>query len=315
MLDYDALVKTKPWEAEASTMPREIYQPKGMIGEEERRCYYWLGKNWVSGQGCIVDAGAFLGASTYCFAAGAAAAGRREFGDAQLLHAYDYFKVVDKYVGEAISQDFRPIKEGESYLDIFATQTAPYADAIRAYPGDFLARKWSGLPIEVLFIDIAKTADLAAHAAGEFFPHLIPGRSIVVHQDYFHCWHPYIHIGMEYVDEEFELVDPLVPHQSRVWRLRKPIPSAKVARLAAYDFTPEERLALLDRLIEKSTAASRCMTEVVKLWQLCLDGSLNAAKEEYARLDAQHNYREQQELWARQALQIADILAKRSASA
>src|SRR5262245_52061951 len=101
-----------------------------MIGPEERRCYYWLGQHWLSGRGCIVDAGAFLGAWTRCFAAGAAAGGLRSFGDDQLVHAYDYFMVVDDYVGAAIARDFRPIKRGESYLDIFAAQTGAYADMI-----------------------------------------------------------------------------------------------------------------------------------------------------------------------------------------
>src|SRR5689334_15827426 len=124
-----ALLKSKPW-TEDDTMPDDVDKPVGMIGPEERRCYYWLGKNWLSGQGCIVDAGAFLGASTFCFAAGAAAGGRRDFHGNALVHAYDYFKVVDNYVGEAISRDFRRVDMGDSYLDIFATQTGAYIDAI-----------------------------------------------------------------------------------------------------------------------------------------------------------------------------------------
>lgn len=296
------LLMTKPWDA--APAPEAIHAPKGMVGPEERRCYYWLGQNWLSGRGCIVDAGAFLGASTFCFAAGAAAGGRRDFNGKTLLHAYDYFKVVDQYVGEAISRDFRPITEGESYLDIFAMQTAPYADMIRAYPGDFLSHHWHGDPIEILFIDIAKTADLNAHAVGEFFPNLIPGRSVVVQQDYYHCWHPYIHIGMEFLDDEFELVDEHVAHQSRVWRLAKPIPAEKVARLAAYDLSKDERLELLDGLIAKSSDFFRPMAEVVKLWQVCLDGDYDAARAEFRRLDEAYKFRLRPELWAQQVLEV-----------
>jgi len=305
----DLNLKSKPWEA-GDAAPKEIYSPKGMVGPEERRCYYWLAKHWLSGQGCIVDAGAFVGASTLCFAAGAASGGRRDFNGEPLVHAYDYFEVVDEYVGETISRDFRPIKPGESYLDIFAAQVGFYIDMIRAYPGDFLSHRWRGAPIEILFIDIAKTSELCAHAAGQFFPSLIPGRSMVVQQDYFHCWHPYIHIGMEFLDEEFDLVDEHVAHQSRVWRLARPIPPEKIARLAAYDLGREERMALLDRLIEKSSPFSRPMNEVVRLWQMCLDGDQDKAEAEFARMNEAYRFEGRCELWAQQALQVKAAIAK-----
>ncbi len=297
-----AILKTKPWEAEPA--PKEIYEPKGMVGPEERRCYFWLGKYWLSGQGCVVDAGAFLGASTLCFAAGAAAGGRRQFEDSALVHAFDYFEAMDAYIVEAIAKDFRPIAHGENYLDIFAAQTAAYADMICVHPGDFLTHRWSGPPTEVLFIDIAKTPELSSHVVAEFFPSLVPGRSVVVHQDYHHCWHPYIHIGMEYLDEEFELVDEHVAHQSRLWRLVRPIPIEKIKRLAAYDFTQGERMDLLDRLVLKAPASSRPMTEIVRLWQRCLDGDFERARLEFTRLDEAYRFGRRYELWAQQALEV-----------
>ena len=300
------ILKAKPWNNAEWPTNSAINAPKGMVGPEERACYYWLGRNWHSGRGAIVDAGCFLGASTFCFAAGAADAGRRAFNGRKLVQAYDYFKVVDTYVGEAISRDFRPVGDGDSYLDIFETQTAPYRDMIQTHAGDFLTHKWHGDPIEILFIDIAKTADLNAHACGEFLPHLIPGQSVIVQQDYYHCWHPYIHITMEYLDGEVELVDDHVPHQSAVWRLVKPIPKEKIARLAAYDLSKEERLALLDRLIAKSSATMKPMIEVVKVWQLCLDKDLSAAAKTLANLQAQRDLAEGTELWAQQARSIVD---------
>ena len=120
-------IRTKPWLAPGAGIPAVVDEPKGMIGPEERRAYYWLGRNRLSGAGCIVDAGAFVGASTFCFAAGAADGGRRDFRGGPLVHAYDYFKVVDEYVGNAIARDFRPIAAGEEitfdygdeYFDLF----------------------------------------------------------------------------------------------------------------------------------------------------------------------------------------------------
>lgn len=307
-MDYNIL-KEKPWNNDASIISELIYQPKGMIGPEERRCYFWLGKNCVTDDRCIVDAGAFLGASALCFAAGAAAAGKTGCNGRKLIHAYDYFKVVDQYVGEAIRRDFRPIAKGDSYLDIFQQQTAAFEQLIEPHPGDFLAQNWHGDPIALLFIDIAKTSSLNAHVIGEFFPSLIPGESILVHQDYFHCWHPYIHISMEFFDDEFELMDEHVPHQSRVWRLVKPLSEEKLARMRHYDLSKAERLKFLDRLVEKSSGFMAPMVKVVRIWQHCLDGDWDTAAAGIAELRRDFRLEDVPGLWAKQALEVERHIA------
>lgn len=310
-IDYE-LLKRKPWNRDASLAPllQQIDQPKGMIGPEERRCYLWLGKNLPSGNGCIVDAGSFVGASTLCFAAGAAAAGQREFNGRKIIHSYDYFKVVDQYVGDAISRDFRPINQGDSYLDIFEEQTAAYKDLIEAHPGNFLSHRWHGDPVILLFIDIAKTAELNSHAIAEFFPSLIPDYSVLVHQDYFHCWHPYIHISMEFLNDEFELLDEHVAHQSCVWRLTKPISEEKIERLYKYDLTKAERLQNLDHLLSKSSRFMRPMIQVVRIWQQCLDKDWDAAAYDMAELRRTFNLERETALWAKQAIAVEQHIVK-----
>lgn len=307
------LFSRKPWNTDV--VPEEVLGPIGMIGPEERRCFYWLARNCLTGQGNIVDAGSFVGASTFCFAAGAAEAGLREFRGGPILHAYDYFSAVDSYVVDRIRKDFRPIEKGESYLDVFETQMGKYLPLAEAHPGDFLAQRWNGNPIELLFIDIAKTASLNSHVIGEFFPHLVPGKSIVVHQDYFHCWHPYIHIGMEYFSDEFELVDEHVEFQSRVWRLAKPLPPEKFARMKVYNFSAAERMALLGRLVEKSSDHSRPMLEVVRLWQLCIDKDHAAVKIDIERLRHRYGFDGRPELWAKQAGMVERYYEERIAGA
>lgn len=294
----------KPWNDSAEADPEDILTPKGMIGPEERRCFYWLAKNRTTDKGCIVDAGSFIGASTYCFAAGAAAAGRERFGGEPIVHAFDYFQAIDAYVAEYIRKNVRPIEAGESYFDVFESQIAPHRGLVKAYKGDFLSHRWSGLPIDVLFIDVAKTAALNAHAISQFFPALEPGRSVVVHQDYFHCWHPYIHIGMEFFGDAFELVDEHVQHQSRVWRLVKPLPADKIARMGAYDLGRDERMALLDRLVETSSEHSKPMMEVVRMWQRCIDKDFEGAVRDMARLRSIYGVDGRPELWFRQAVTI-----------
>jgi hypothetical protein len=95
-------VSKKPWNLQDANIPANVYYPKGMIGPEERRAYFWLAQRWLTGRGCIVDAGSFVGASTFCLAAGAYAGGCKEFDAAPIVRSYDFFAVIDAYVGEAI---------------------------------------------------------------------------------------------------------------------------------------------------------------------------------------------------------------------
>lgn len=295
----------KPWNARADEIPPEIFTPFGMVGPEERRCFYWLARHGFDGQGCIVDAGCFVGASTLCFAAGAAAAGYRSFQGAPIVHAYDYFKAHDDYVVGSIRKNGRRIGKGESYLYIFKEHTRNYADMIEVHAGNIFDQHWDGTPIELLFIDIVKRERINGHVAREFFPSLVPGKSFVIHQDYFHCWHPYIHVGMEYLADAFEVVDEYVPHQSRVWRLAAPIPSEKLARVQAYDFSKEERLALLDRLVANTQPHLRPMMETVRVWQIALDGDREMAWREIARIKAEYGSGEPgYRLWIQQIREI-----------
>lgn len=302
-----SILQSKPWQKD-NTIPKDIDGPIGMVGPEERRSYYWFAKNAVSDKGCIVDAGAFLGASCYAFAAGSAAAGRRNFEGSAIIHSFDYFSVIDEYVGKSISEQIRPIKLGESYLDIFEKQTQPYADMVQTYPGDFLKQSWDGKPIDLLFIDISKTAALNAHVCSQFMPCLTPGRSVIIHQDYFHCWHPYIHITMEYLREEVTLLDDHITHQSAAWLLSKPIPKEKLARLVAYDFSELERIALLDRLIASASSTIKPMIECVKLWQLTEDKSYAKAQTQLRKIESVYGLFLNTHLWARQALEIERVL-------
>jgi hypothetical protein len=305
----------KPWNVHADEIPPEIFTPYGMIGEEERRCYYWLARHALSGEGCIVDAGASLGASTLCFAAGAAAAGHPSFKGGPIVHAYDYFKAYDGYVTKAISDHVQRIEKNKPYLCLFKGFTKKYEALIEPHPGNIIEQRWSGDPIELLFIDIAKRARINAYVTREFFPHLVPGRSIVIHQDYHHCWHPYIHVSMEFLADEFELIDEFVEFQSRVWRLVKPLPAEKIARLGAYDFSKEERLALLDRLVEKSSPRCRAMMEAVRLWQRCIDEDYDVAGSELERLKRECPIGRNSGLGTRQILEIEERYKKLLAAA
>jgi hypothetical protein len=198
----------------------------------------------------------------------------------------------------------RPIQEGGDYLDVFLTQTARYRDLIKHEAGDFLTKRWTRGPIEVLFIDIAKTQDLNSHIIREFFPHLIPGRSLVVHQDFYHCWHPYIHVTMEALSPYFEILDEHIEHATRLYLYAKPAPSGVIAAVADYAYTAEDRIALLDALSAKEIGRMRAMIEVVKLWQLAMDGNAAALLKQHASIIATYGQVRVKDLWWRQTHEV-----------
>ena len=263
-----ARLRNKPWMELESEVVADISLPKGYIADEERRSYHYLARHCVKGEGHIIDAGSYIGASTYCFASGLA---RNPARGKSLVHAYDRFLVDAAYIGDMITKNFRPLNAalGDDFYDIFEFQVGKYKNFIRPHRGDFLAEKWIGEPIELLFIDLAKSEDLHKHIVDQFFPSLIPGRSWLIHQDFYHPWHPYIHISMQYLKRKFEIIDPFVPSASRIYLLKDRLTADDISHIKAVP--RQERLDLLDEFIAGETGDMRAMAHVIKMCQHWLD--------------------------------------------
>jgi hypothetical protein len=304
--------ESKPWNDPAflSRVQVRLDAPKGMLGPEERQMLYWLTNEGFSGRGQVVDAGAFIGASAFALAAGLR---HRSYHLERTtrVHSYDFFSVVDEYVGHAISRDIRPIGLGEGYLDIFLDQTRPFSNLIVPYPGDFLKHRWNGDTIGVLFIDICKTRALNSHVLSEFFPHIVPGETLVVHQDFYHVWHPYIHVTMQYLKEYFTVESHRVVYQSKVYRSARSIPKAVLSKAIAYDFTASERLDLLNELADESPPPVRQMAQLIALYQRVLDRDAGGFKAGWRRFvdgyaDAEGSF-PKTELWGAEAGRVRAV--------
>ena len=218
-MSHDAL-RSKPWSNLPDDIKSEISLPKGFVTDEERQCYHYIARHCVSDDGQIVDAGACFGSSAYCFGSGLALNAKR---GSSLIHSYDRFLVAENYVGDMISKNFRPLKSDwwDDFYDIFEFQTGKYKEFIRPHRGDFLAERWNGTPIDILFIDLAKSDELHTHIVQQFFPSLRPGKSLVLHQDFYFCWLPYIHISMQYLSRRFEVLDKFIPSATRLYLLKR----------------------------------------------------------------------------------------------
>ncbi|MEM7668969.1 MAG: hypothetical protein AAF317_07420, partial [Pseudomonadota bacterium] len=73
----------------------------------------------------------------------------------------------------------------------------PWRDRVTFHQTDIVTADWPGGKIEVLFVDVMKSPVAADAILDQFYPHLIPGHSVIVHQDYQHWRQPWIAAQME----------------------------------------------------------------------------------------------------------------------
>jgi SAM-dependent methyltransferase len=216
-----------------------------MLVPDELRLLNHLADAHYSGAGCIVDAGSFLGGSTIALADGLRRnLRRRRLHEEKRIHSFDRFEVEEYTRGTFFPES---MQVGESFRDLFERNIADYAPLVEVHAGDVLDHSWSGGPIEILFIDIAKHWTICDWVTRQFFPSLIPGRSIVVQQDYlYHHWVGWLHVTMEFYSDYFAyLCDTEVNSVAFLYTRR--IPDDVLREKTVESLTTAEKIELMDR--------------------------------------------------------------------
>ncbi|MGO9057690.1 MAG: class I SAM-dependent methyltransferase [Candidatus Binataceae bacterium] len=221
----------------------------GMLGLEERKLLYQLARNIYSGEGAVVELGAFCGASTCCLAAGLRDNPR---GAGKRIHSYDRFIADEPYLVDFVRTQFgQAIEMGQSFAEIFRRATVEFADLIEVHAGDLLEQTWPyEAPIEILFVDVAKTLALSGKVLTGFFTHLTPGKSIVIHQDFYHPTAFYLPVVMDFLRDHFTIIEA-GRDWSVVFRLETAIPQEKLEIASLYKFTFVQQLAALQRMMRR----------------------------------------------------------------
>ncbi|MEQ1687073.1 MAG: hypothetical protein ABL874_00690 [Sphingopyxis sp.] len=226
-----------------------------MLMDDELRLLAFLTERYYTGRGAIIDAGCFLGGSTLALASGLrtwlAARGQAE---TQLIHSFDLFKVEDWTRGIYFDT---ATAAGTSTRARFDAATAAYAPLITVHEGDITADPWHGGPIEILFIDIAKHWTVCDFITEHYFPHLIPGHSVVVQQDYLYqnttAW---LHVTMEYYADEFEILCDTT-YNSVAFRLAKPFAPGRLRPALVASLPLNEQITLMDRSAARFSGEQR----------------------------------------------------------
>ncbi|MEM0923771.1 MAG: class I SAM-dependent methyltransferase [Pseudomonadota bacterium] len=179
----------RPWDRAEWDPPAAALAVPTMLTEEEGRLLHWLGATWAEGAGSICDLGCFAGGSTARLAASAA--------ESAEIHAFDFFTISAEHKQKFLYDNGVRRFWGSNLMPCAKRLLAPWQDKITLHKTDIAAERWARGPIEILFIDAMKTPETGDAILRNFFPALIPGRSIIVHQDYQHWRQPWIPAQME----------------------------------------------------------------------------------------------------------------------
>lgn len=165
----------------------------GMTSETERAYFKWHAQEVFTGKGTIVDLGSWFGSTTVALARGLVA-NPRPSASSRHIHAFDRYMWepwMEPYAPASTTRQYEP---GDSFLAEFEAAVDPWRNRIQIHAGDLLHEDWTGEPIELLLIDAMKSWELASRIVKEFFPALIAGDGYVIHQDFGHCFTPWIHL-------------------------------------------------------------------------------------------------------------------------
>jgi hypothetical protein len=242
-----------------ASAPPAVFGVHGQISLYDRLLYYWAGKDFYSGAGSIVDGGVLVGGTTACFGEGLLANRLCAPADG-VVHVYDLFTDArDGFSALAIKNWYGETGNAAEVYDFerhFRRNVAPYERYLTVHKGDITAFGYrDSRPIEILSIDVAKTPALMHYMATEFFPHLIAGHSLVLHQDYIFTFQPWLLIAMEMMSELIEKVYVVPTQCTACFRPRRPIRKEDVERLLGSDPTAYfslENVGYIYAAIEKS---------------------------------------------------------------
>lgn len=219
------------------------------ISAHEAKLLSWMGEQVFTGAGVCIDAGCGSGGSSRAICEGLAR-NRHIIRPKGQLHCFDRF-VFDHESYRSFLVPRLPTPDiGGSFLHHFLENIGPHIEIVSVHDGDLHQQVWDDTPVEILFIDIAKTMALHQTATALFFRSLIPGKSFIIHQDFERPNLHWIHTSIGYLMDECPIAGEIVG-SSLILRVDNVIPTEKIDRLVRDDFTLDERLGFLDRVLRE----------------------------------------------------------------
>lgn len=228
-----------------------------MLAHSERQLLHWLARDVWEGWGEIVDAGSFLGGSTVSFATGLRARETPPAGGRPRVWTYDRFEAEQYMVDAGYFERWPEIEVGGSFRPAFDDLLGEMAGDTTVHAGDITAAGWSGEPIEILFLDVLKDSSLNDVVLRDFLPALVPGRSVLIQQDYVHGMLPWIHVTMELLADAVEELGDI--SCSRLYAVDGEITADRLAEFLPLDerVSKARQQQLMEQAVARSEGATR----------------------------------------------------------
>lgn len=257
-----------------------------MMSMLEKRLLFNLARNYYVGEGIIIDAGIFLGASTVCFGEGirknplAAAICARW---AKPIVALELGIINPGMPAFFKRHDVAGMGEpGESFSPTLERNIRSVADLVELRLGDIRETAADiASPIEILFLDVLKLPEISRFAIRQFFPRLIPGRSIVIQQDYFIDLLPFIRTDQEFFAEYFTYIGEVC--STALFLCIKAIPESEIERLEA-GISSEEQERMASVAMQRSADPARRYMMAISKVRLMRQLYGNESAQDYLRL-------------------------------
>ncbi len=205
-----------------------------MLSPKEQSFYYWLTETWTTGAGAIVDLGCFVGGSTARLAAGRHAA-TTDAARTAPIYAYDRFTVAERNKKQLYKHGIAPF-DGQDMFPLAQELLSPWNENLHFRHGMIQDIGWQGDPIEVLTLDAMKNYNNTDKIAQDFFPSLLPGQSVVVHQDFLHWSQPFLAPQMSLLRDYFTPV-AFVPDDTVVYLCTRAITPEIMAAATVADLS------------------------------------------------------------------------------
>jgi hypothetical protein len=245
----------RPWRD--VTLPTDAVGIPTMLSKAERRLLYSLARDYAAGDAAIVDAGCFLGGSTAAMLAGVRDRGEPRTGPP--VETYDLFRVEAFTIPKFFGSD-RSVQVGDSFRPRFDAHVARFDVPHVVHEGDITEIGWSSGPIDVLFLDVLKSWEINDSVLREFFTALVPGRSVIVQQDYGWGDTPWIPITMELVRDSLVLVD-WMEWGSHVFFVERELP-ADVLHEGVAGLDVDRKLELIEQAAKRAEGWVQGMLEI-----------------------------------------------------
>jgi hypothetical protein len=139
-----------------------------------------------------------------------------------MFHSYDLFRWHKSFEIAVKGTTLEGVyKDDDDFYPLFLLSIKDVSDLVVPHQADLGTEKWALGPIEFLLVDSMKYEALLRNIQDSFFPFVMPGRGILMHQDFMHFYESWIHVSMYQLRDSYVPLYALPDAATVIFRCRK----------------------------------------------------------------------------------------------